>query len=203
MDPITAGALVGGTGLIGTFLQNQAASANAQRQMDFQREMSNTAHTREVQDLRNAGLNPILSASGSGASTPSGAAAPVSDFAPAISKGFETAMAVRAQNKQFQQQDTAIDNLSADTDNKKMSNSLIANQTSASAADVKTKNLTNNILEKTLNAQIKKAQAEGDYAEINQLMGVLQSGTSSANNLLGGKIGDIIKHLTTPLPRAK
>lgn len=42
-----------------------------QQNMDFQREMSNTAYQRSVEDMRKAGLNPALSAS-SPDSTPSG-----------------------------------------------------------------------------------------------------------------------------------
>lgn len=55
---------------------NTANSALAQRKMDFQRDMSNTSHQREIQDLKASGLNPILSGmGGGGSSTPQGATA--------------------------------------------------------------------------------------------------------------------------------
>jgi len=54
---------------------NQTNRAIANQQMDFQSGMSNTAYQRATQDMRAAGLNPMLAYSQGGASAPQGASA--------------------------------------------------------------------------------------------------------------------------------
>ena len=66
--------------MIGSGVTSAANLYQADKQMDFQKEMSSTAHQREVADLRAAGLNPALSGTGgAGASTGAGAQGQISN----------------------------------------------------------------------------------------------------------------------------
>lgn len=56
-------------------LANSFSAKEAQKNRDFQLEMSNTSYQRAVEDLKKAGLNPILAYSNGGASTASGSTA--------------------------------------------------------------------------------------------------------------------------------
>jgi hypothetical protein len=69
-------AAIGGAALLGykgAQDTNAASAQAAQAQIDFQREMSNTAFQRQVQDLKSAGINPMMATHLGGSSTPQGA----------------------------------------------------------------------------------------------------------------------------------
>nr|UXQ87962.1 MAG: DNA pilot protein [Microvirus sp.] len=64
-----------GIGFLSGEQQNKNSAKASADDRAFQERLSSTAHQREVKDLRAAGLNPILSAGGKGASTPGGSTA--------------------------------------------------------------------------------------------------------------------------------
>lgn len=104
-----AAAAQAASGIGGNLIADAANRDMWVKQKKYQTYMSNTAHQREVRDLRKAGLNPILSATGgAGASSPN---APSWEGSQAGKAGEATASAI--------QNAAVIDNLDADSALKK------------------------------------------------------------------------------------
>lgn len=85
--------IAGGAGLLTGAVTSAFNAFQADKNRGFQERLSSTAHQREVQDLRAAGLNPILSARHGGASSPPGATASAGDFS-GLSSALQTATLV-------------------------------------------------------------------------------------------------------------
>ncbi len=130
-------AVLGGVGsAFGQSRANAENRAEAQRNRNFQREMSNTAIQRRMADLRKAGLNPIL-AGKHDASSPAGNMATMGNVGAAAAdgatKGAQTGLSV-AQTKNIKA-NTRITNLNADILDPKAAAARILMNTGRKIAD--------------------------------------------------------------------
>jgi hypothetical protein len=128
MDPFVGGAILG-SAVIGTagslYANRQNLKFNEDRFND-QVNLANTAHQREVRDLKAAGLNPILSAQGSGASVPSLGVADQINPAQGISDALNSAAHYMSEEYKAN-----VDSIRADTEHTNLVNDAQAAQNHA------------------------------------------------------------------------
>lgn len=170
--------------IFGGQMANQANSSSTEKQMKMQKHMSDTAHLREVRDLKSAGLNPILSAN-AGASTPGGAS--YSSEAPSVDPMlFENSKQSNAQTA----------NIKTDT-GLKAANTKSAEKSLEIAEETK-KLLKAQTATQGQNARQAKIQADlsDRYGDANQMMGLISSGTGAVGNVLS--VPALIKNIFKP-----
>lgn len=111
--PMIGAALIGGlASLAGGVMQNSAASAAADKQMAFQERSARSGYQWATQDMRKAGINPILAYKQGGSGTLSGSSYTPQNIGAAAVQGASaaTSSAVAASRN-----DVELENIKADT----------------------------------------------------------------------------------------
>lgn len=165
---IAAAALGGISSALGQASANKENARQAQLNRDFQERMSNTQYQRGIADLKAAGLNPALAYQQGGASSPTGSSAPpMQNVLQGPTNALNSLLNTQMQVAQIQ-------NVEMDTYKKRTEGQAIEQVTGNEVANLQartellieqTRGVTeeNKVKARSLLADIKKAEAEGDF----------------------------------------
>lgn len=103
-----AAAIAGGAQLLGGLHQQRESAKQAKLNRQFQERMARNAYQYAMQDMKKAGLNPMLAFSQGGAATPSGATASQDNIMSGVTNSALAAMNARQHLKNLESQGEMI-----------------------------------------------------------------------------------------------
>lgn len=162
---------------------NKANAAEAQKNRDWQEYMSNTAMTRQMQDLANAGLNPNAATELGGASTPGGAQAKMQAEPSDVQSALGLAQTVASVAGGMSDIATATKTM---TENKYLPERTKAEISNVNASTAMTSAQTNKINAETQNieAQTENAKKTFEILDVNskkEIMSIAKAYQETAN----------------------
>lgn len=183
-------------GSFGNFLADPLGSigrdynaAEAQKNREWQTQMSNTSHQREVEDLKKAGLNPILSAN-QGAPVTSGATASTSGGNSSADFALNLANAI----SNIKVQSATAKKIKEETEVQKSTKKVLDNDATKKAAETA-------LINAGLPAAALEGQMEQNYLEnpVGKVLHYAGKGIKEVGPIVGGFIGGVGAHAVSAL----
>lgn len=115
LAPILGAAIGGGASVIGGAMQNSAAERASDKQMAFQERSARHSYQWATQDMRKAGINPILAYKQGGSGTLSGSSYTPQNIGAAFASGAAAGAGPASSAVQASRQQIELDNIKADT----------------------------------------------------------------------------------------